>query len=167
MSGRRLFLAVIAVLVGWGGSPVLAQPEDLTRGKTPAQLFATDCADCHRNPRGLAKADTRTLAGFLRVHYTASRENAAAIAEYLVSLGAGPARPAPPRTAPSAAKPPASPSQTATPAGSSAPAAPAAKPSDASSSKPAEAASEPKPAPAPAPPETPAAAPASPPASPQ
>jgi hypothetical protein len=87
----------------------LAAPEDLNRGKTPAQLFASDCADCHRNPRGLAKRDANSLTAFLRVHYTVSKESAAAIAGYLVSLGADPrpgsSRPSP-RTAP--AKPSAS-----------------------------------------------------------
>ncbi len=162
MSVRRLSAALIAVLAGWGGVPASAQPEDLTRGKTPTQLFASDCADCHRNPRGLAKSDARSLAGFLRVHYTASKESAAAIAEYLVSLGAGSPQRASPRPAPSAAKPPVPrepskepPSQTA---------APAAKPSEASAPRPPEPASEPKPASAAAPPETPAAVSAPPPA---
>lgn len=153
MSDLRLFVASLAVLAGWGGTPALAQPEDLNRGKTPAQLFASDCADCHRNPRGLAKSDARSLAGFLRVHYTASKESAAAIADYLAALAAdprgGPARPAAPRPAPSAAKP------AVTPA-----AAPAAKPAEATTPKPPEAAGEAKPA------ETPAAAPAAPAAAP-
>jgi len=154
VSGLRLFVASLAVLAGWGGTPALAQPEDLNRGKTPAQLFASDCADCHRNPRGLAKSDARSLAGFLRVHYTASKESAAAIAEYLAALAAdprgGPARPAAPRPAPSAAKPAATPTA----------AAPAAKPAEGSPPKPPEAAGEAKPA------ETPAAAPAAPAAAP-
>lgn len=143
MFGRRLFAVMIAIFAGWGGASALAQPEDLTRGKSPAQLFASDCADCHRSPRGLAKSDARSLAGFLRVHYTASKESAAAIAEYLVSLRADPrpARPAAPRPAPSAAKPPQE--QSAAPAG---------KPSESGVAKPAETAREPKPV-------TPAAAP--------
>jgi hypothetical protein len=85
----------------------LAQ-EDLNRGKTPAQLFASDCAECHRNPRALAKRDNAyALTGFLRVHYTASRESAAAIANYLVSLGPDPraaTRPSGNRSRPAAAR---------------------------------------------------------------
>jgi hypothetical protein len=93
----RMFVAVL-VLAGAGLSAgsVLAQ-EDLNRGKTPAQLFASDCAECHRNPRSISKRDNaNALADYLRVHYTASRESAAAIAGYLVSLGGAvePARPA-------------------------------------------------------------------------
>jgi hypothetical protein len=83
--------------------------EDLNRGKTPAQLFASDCADCHRNPRTLAKRENAgALADFLRVHYTASRESAAAIAAYLVSLGpdprSGSGRPATQRPRPAASQ---------------------------------------------------------------
>jgi hypothetical protein len=102
---------LVAVLVGataaLSAGSVLAQ-EDLNRGKSPTQLFASDCADCHRSPRALGKRDNASaLADFLRVHYTASRESAAAIANYLVSLGpdpsAGSARPAT-RSRPAAAR---------------------------------------------------------------
>jgi hypothetical protein len=96
--GRRLLAVLVLAGVGSSSVSALAQ-EDLNRGKTPAQLFASDCADCHRNARALSKRDNaNTLAGFLRVHYTASRESAAALANYLVSLGPDPrgaaARPA-------------------------------------------------------------------------
>jgi hypothetical protein len=93
----RLVPVLAVTAAGLSAGPAPAQ-EDLNRGKSPAQLFASDCADCHRSPRALGKRDNaNALAGFLRVHYTASRESAAAIANYLVSLGpdpnAGPARP--------------------------------------------------------------------------
>lgn len=103
----------MAVLVGAGvGLSAASAPaqEDLNRGKTPAQLYASDCAECHRNPRALPKRDNaNALGGFLRVHYTASRESAAAIASYLVSLGpdprAGSARPGTPaRSRPAASR---------------------------------------------------------------
>jgi hypothetical protein len=100
----RLFAALIGIFIGCGAAPAAAQPEDLSRGKTPAQLFASDCADCHRNPQGLAKTDVRSLTGFLRVHYTSGRESAAALAEYLLSFASRPERPARP-PAPSAGKP--------------------------------------------------------------
>jgi len=64
-----------------------ASQERLDRGKTPAQLFASDCSPCHKSPQGLAKSGGLFgLDGFLREHYTASRESAAAIANYLKSM---------------------------------------------------------------------------------
>ena len=73
-------------------APSRAQ-ENLDSGKTPAQLFASDCAVCHKSPQGLAaKAGGLSgLEGFLREHYTASRESAAAIAGYLRAAGSPPA----------------------------------------------------------------------------
>ena len=87
MLGR--FIALLVLGSGCGLGPAAGQ-EDLNRGRTPAQLFASDCADCHRNPRALKRNDPATLTRFLRVHYTASRENASALAAYLISLGPDP-----------------------------------------------------------------------------
>src|SRR5262247_3165208 len=68
-----------------------ASQERLDRGKTPAQLFASDCSPCHKSPQGLAKSGGLFgLDGFLREHYTASRESALAIANYLKSMQGGP-----------------------------------------------------------------------------
>jgi hypothetical protein len=68
-----------------------ASQESLGKGKTPAQLFASDCSPCHKSPQGLAKSGGLFgLDGFLREHYTASRESAAAIANYLKSMEGGP-----------------------------------------------------------------------------
>jgi hypothetical protein len=65
--------------------------ESLDRGKSPAQLFASDCSVCHKSPQGLAKAGGLLgLDSFLRTHYTASRETASALANYLKSVDAGP-----------------------------------------------------------------------------
>jgi len=74
--------------------PVWAQ-ENFDLGKTPAELYAADCAVCHKSPQGLAKSGTEA---FLREHYTASREAAAAIVGYLRQVGGGelPARVAQP-----------------------------------------------------------------------
>jgi hypothetical protein len=70
-----------------------ASQERLDRGKTPAQLFASDCSPCHKSPQGLAKSGGFFgLDSFLREHYTASRESAAAIANYLKSMEGGPGR---------------------------------------------------------------------------
>ena len=77
---------------------ILAGPaagqESLDKGKTPAQLFASDCSPCHKSPQGLAKSNRLFgIDGFLREHYTASRESAAAIASYLKSMERGPSGP--------------------------------------------------------------------------
>jgi len=69
--------------------------ESLDQGKTPAQLFASDCSICHKSPQGLTRAGgIRGLDSFLREHYTASKETAAAIAGYLRAMDTGPAGPA-------------------------------------------------------------------------
>jgi hypothetical protein len=101
--GIRQAIAVLAVL--WA-APAGAQ-ENLYANKTPAQIFATDCAICHKTPQSLSKAGGPLglgLESFLRSHYTASRESASAIAKYLQAIDAGPATPERRRTAP-AAKP--------------------------------------------------------------
>jgi hypothetical protein len=84
-------------------SPAAAQ-ENLDLGKTPAQLYASDCAICHKTPQGLTRGGGLFgLSSFLREHYTASRESAAVIAAYVQSMDRGPPaaakRPATKRTA--------------------------------------------------------------------
>jgi hypothetical protein len=70
--------------------PALAQ-ENLDEGKTPAQLYAADCAICHKSPNGMTKnVGVFGLVDFLREHYTASRQSAAAIAAYVESIDKGP-----------------------------------------------------------------------------
>jgi hypothetical protein len=65
-----------------------ASAQDLTQGKTPAQLFAGDCAACHKSSQGLAKDnDPRSLATFLREHYTTKPEMAEALAAYVIANG--------------------------------------------------------------------------------
>jgi hypothetical protein len=67
-----------------------APAQDLTAGKTPAQLFRSDCAECHRSPGGIARTrDVRALADFLREHYTTKSETAGALAAYVSSFAAG------------------------------------------------------------------------------
>jgi hypothetical protein len=69
--------------------------ENLDLGKSPAQLYASDCAICHKSPQGLAKSGGLFgVESFLRSHYTASRESAAAIAKYVEAAGSAPAAPA-------------------------------------------------------------------------
>ena len=58
---------------------------NLDQGKSAAQIFASDCAECHKAPRSLANGKTASgLADFLREHYTTSREQAAALAAYVL-----------------------------------------------------------------------------------
>ncbi len=68
--------------------------ENLDSGKSPAQLFASDCAICHKSPQGLGRAGgIFGLDNFLREHYTASRESASAISRYLQEVANAPAAP--------------------------------------------------------------------------
>lgn len=69
-------------------APACAQ-ENLDQGKGGAQLFASNCVFCHKSPQGLASKSGGVfgLDGFLREHYTASRETAAILAKYLQSVG--------------------------------------------------------------------------------
>jgi len=67
--------------------------ENLDAGKSGAQLYASNCAICHKSPQALNKSGGGLfgLDSFLREHYTSSRESAAAISAYLNSVGGGPA----------------------------------------------------------------------------
>ena len=92
IAGASVLVGILAALYG---TPVGAQ-ENLYANKTPAQIFASDCAICHKSPQGLSKAGGMFGLGmesFLREHYTASRESAAVIARYIQSLDSGPAAP--------------------------------------------------------------------------
>lgn len=61
---------------------------DLNEGKSPPQMFASDCAVCHQKPHGLAKGRSAgQLASFLRQHYTTGIEQARAMAGFLTSSG--------------------------------------------------------------------------------
>jgi len=89
--GARLLIILPALVLAGGAG---AQ-ENLDQGKSAAQLFASDCALCHKSPQGLAKSGGLLgLESFLREHYTASRETAKTIANYLKSMDSGPAAPA-------------------------------------------------------------------------
>ena len=94
MMGRSRQLRAAFVLFALSVAGSAAAQENLDKGKTPAQLYASDCAICHKSPRGLSKAGgLYGLENFLRTHYTASRESAAAIGAYLRGIDkAAPAR---------------------------------------------------------------------------
>jgi hypothetical protein len=64
--------------------------ENFSNKPAPA-LFAADCtgAGCHKGPQGLGKGQSQSgLAGFLREHYTNSRESAGSLAAYILKLPA-------------------------------------------------------------------------------
>jgi hypothetical protein len=87
--GAALSMAALCI------AGVASAQENLDQGKSAAQLFAANCAICHKSPQGLAKAGgILGLDSFLREHYTASKESAGALAAYLKSMDTGPAAPA-------------------------------------------------------------------------
>ena len=75
-------------LIGLCGAliAVAADAQNIDAGKSAAQIFTDTCSSCHRNARELK----RTSAGFLRSHYTAGQEEAAAMASYLAGVGSDP-----------------------------------------------------------------------------
>jgi hypothetical protein len=77
-------------------APALAQAQtNIDQGKSPAEVFANDCATCHKSARGLANGrGSSGLASFLVEHYTASKDQAAALAAYVMGAGGGEAAPA-------------------------------------------------------------------------
>ena len=59
----------------------------LDQGKTAAQLYAANCASCHKSPQSVTKATgIFGLESFLQEHYTPSPQSAATIAAYLNGL---------------------------------------------------------------------------------
>src|SRR5437868_567565 len=84
---RLLGPCVLALLAAFAGDGARAQ-QDLDAGKTGPQLYAQDCAACHRSPQGLARnLSAGSLVGFLRQHYTSSSTSAGAVAAYLLAAG--------------------------------------------------------------------------------
>ncbi len=66
---------------------------NIDEGKTPAQIFASDCNACHKSPKGLAQGrNAGGIADFLRQHYTASREQAGSLAAYILGADGGDGR---------------------------------------------------------------------------
>lgn len=77
-------------------SPAAAQ-DIFGVGRSPEQIFASDCSSCHKTPQGLAKhSGIFGLRGFLREHYTISSQTASVLARYLEAQSA-PAAAAPRR----------------------------------------------------------------------
>lgn len=86
-------LGAAMILLGVGAGEVCAQT-DLNAGKSGAQMFASNCATCHRSPAGLTRSrNAYSVASFLSQHYTARPDHARAIASYIISVrGAAPAQ---------------------------------------------------------------------------
>ena len=85
----RLRMPCAGIVFIFAGS-LPAGAQDLDRGKSPSQLFSSNCTACHRGPQGLFRGSVGTTAGFLRQHYTTSAESAGALAAYLASVGGDP-----------------------------------------------------------------------------
>ena len=87
--GRTVILVMLGPLaVALGGIPVARAQTNIDQGKPASELFANYCAVCHKSIRGLANGrGAPALSQFLREHYAASREQAAALAAYVISAG--------------------------------------------------------------------------------
>ena len=67
-------------------TPVLAHAQtNLDQGKSAAQIFSSVCSECHKAPHGLVSGKSvATVTDFLHEHYTTSRDQAAALAAYVL-----------------------------------------------------------------------------------
>ena len=80
----------LLTMMGLGLMAGSARAEDFEAGKSAAKIFESDCVNCHRSPRGLAKGmGSRALVDFLREHYTTGLGPANELANYLQSSTAG------------------------------------------------------------------------------
>lgn len=91
----RLLAPALALLAAL--APTLARAQvNIDQDKTPAHIFSSDCAICHKSTRGLANGrGGSALTAFLAEHYTSSRQEAAAVAAYVLAGGGGSGIPAP------------------------------------------------------------------------
>jgi hypothetical protein len=87
MMGSRLLrpvpwiAGVLAVFIAGSALP----QGNIDAGKSPAQMFADTCSNCHRRPSELKRGAS---ASFLRQHYTPGAQEAAAMASYLAGIPA-------------------------------------------------------------------------------
>ena len=85
-----LRLALAVALVAWLGAAAARAQTNIDEGKSPGQIFANDCATCHKSARGLAAGkSTSSLASFLREHYTSNPQQASALAAFVMGAGGG------------------------------------------------------------------------------
>jgi hypothetical protein len=81
---NRAFALTIGLLAALAPATARAQT-NIDQGKSASQIFSNACVECHKAPHGLAKGKSAaTVAEFLREHYTTSRDQAAALAAYVV-----------------------------------------------------------------------------------
>jgi len=66
--------------------PALAKAQtNLDQGRTPSQIFANACVECHKDAHGLARGRSASaLTDFLREHYTTNGQQAASLAAYVL-----------------------------------------------------------------------------------
>ncbi len=82
LARQCLLLLAISLLSG-----VAAAQVDYSAGKTPEQLFSSDCSACHASPQSVGRdRDLRALTAFLGQHYTTKTQWAALIANYLIRM---------------------------------------------------------------------------------
>jgi cytochrome c553 len=85
MSSRGIRLAIGSLALCFTISAGAQQ--SLERGKSAAQLYAANCAGCHKSPQSVTKATGNSeLESFLREHYTPTPQSAATLAAYLKGL---------------------------------------------------------------------------------
>jgi hypothetical protein len=82
----RFLMAMIGLFAAL--APGLAHAQtNLDQGKSAATIFASDCVECHKAPHGMAKGKSvAQVTDFLHEHYTTSREQAAALAAYVLGV---------------------------------------------------------------------------------
>jgi hypothetical protein len=80
----RCFAPMIGLLGAL--TPALAHAQtNLDQGKSASQIFASACAECHKDAHGLGKGkNSAGLTDFLREHYTTNGQQAAALAAYIM-----------------------------------------------------------------------------------
>ncbi len=89
MAARAPSLAILAIAFPLVFASA-ADAQNLDAGKSPAQLFASNCTACHKGSKGLLKTvSPGSLASFLREHYTTSDGMASALSAYLIAGGDG------------------------------------------------------------------------------
>ena len=85
MSNHGIRLAIGSLALCFANAA--GSQESLERGKSAAQLYAANCAGCHKSPQSVTKATgIFDLESFLREHYTPSPRSAATLAAYLKGL---------------------------------------------------------------------------------
>jgi outer membrane biosynthesis protein TonB len=90
-------LASVVAIAVIPAEPTLSQT-NIDQGKPASELFANYCVGCHKSTRGLANGrSSLTLSMFLREHYAASSQQAAALAAYVISAGGNAPAPKPER----------------------------------------------------------------------